>query len=77
MRSNIFVENCGFTHIPATMTFFGEDLFYKINDVSNRLIKGFSFIAGTGTNSPLGEFILLRSRRKAITTCSDGVCPYN
>ena len=77
MRSNVFVETCRFNHVPSTMTFFGERLFYEIRYVSERLIRGFSFLSGSGTNNPLGKFVLLRSRRKAVTCCFKKTKPYS
>ena len=77
MQSNIIVEDCHFTHLPATMTFIGDDLFYKIEDVSDRFLKGFSFVSGSGTNNPLGKFVLLRGKRMAITVPPKKVYPYS
>lgn len=77
MQSNVVVENCGFIHIPATMSFIGNGLYYRIVDVSDRLIKGLSFIQGSGTKNPLGKFVLLRSRRKVVTVCGGRLTPYN
>lgn len=77
MQSNIIVEDCRFTHLPATMTFIGDYLFYKIEDVSDRFLKGLSFVLGSGTSNPLGKFVLLRGKRMAITVLPKNVYPYS
>ena len=59
------------------MSFIGDGLYYRIVDVSDRLIKGLSFIQGSGTESPLGKFVLLRGRGKAVTVCGRRLTPYN
>ena len=77
MQSNIIVEDCHFTHLPVTMIFMGDDLFYKIEDVSDRFLKGLSFVLGSGINNPLGKFVLLRGKRMVITVPPKKGYPYN
>ena len=70
MISKIISENTAFKHVPATWTFVGDNIFYKILKVHDNILYGRSFRKGCGTSFSMGFFIKLNSKSKVFTFCN-------
>ena len=70
MISKIISENIAFKHVPATFTFIGEKVFYKILKAHTKILVGMSFRKGCGTSFSMGFFIKLNSKSKVFTFCN-------